>query len=144
MPKHDEEDREFRELAKPMFDRVAQYAKGKLLTPVVMAVIDEIVRDETVCARMRDRKFPQMVAVMLPENGRIHIVRRDLEHMGIMQLCRAIIDEWPRCRIEPSEGVPAIVRAILRAFPECKIEHATQMNRVYTEPGSADQLLEVK
>lgn len=140
MPKHDNEDLELREQARPMFARVATFAKGKELTPVVMSVIDEIVREETVNARFKDRRFPPMVAVMLQENGRIHIVRRDLDHPGILQLVRAIIDEWPRCRIDPGEGVPAIVRAILRAFPECKIEHETTMNRIYTEPGDADQL----
>lgn len=124
--KLDDEDRLFQEAAAPMFARLSQFiGTGRPYTRVTIAVLEQILYDEGVKARLRHRGFPRLVLIVLPQRGWCTVVRRDLEHAGIQSTIRTMVDRFPG--IGPAEIVPA-VRA---AFPEYNPENegAKQMER---------------
>lgn len=71
--------------------------------------LDEMVHSFAVGKRLQGVDFPQLTAIVLPARRHIRLARRELDHVGIQNHIRSLINLWPDLRAE--EIAPAIKRA---------------------------------
>ena len=97
--------------------KIARHCRGKRLDQHLVHEVTQIYEDHRVAARQDGVDFPELVPLVLDEQRKINLVRRDLDQASIDNLVLEIAqDQLSNDRYSPGE----IARAVRRAFPHHK------------------------